>query len=111
MEGWKHNTTAYTELALLDPTHLLYIYDRIPGGHNQPPPAGDSNSVWVVRITVERVPSYGQFCCRPILGADHTSGDDGVYFERFRIPMYTVYTTPIMVSAKDIPKGTMILIK
>ncbi len=56
IEGWKHNTTAYTELALWDRTNLLCIYDRIPGGHNQLPPTGVCNSVWVVRITVEVTP-------------------------------------------------------
>lgn len=54
VEGWNHQTTAYTELAMLDATNLLLIYDRIPNGHNQLPPAGVSNSIWVVRATVER---------------------------------------------------------
>ena len=55
IQGWNHHTTAYTELARLDDEHLLYIYDRIPGGHNQLPPPGDSNSIWVVRAKIEKV--------------------------------------------------------
>jgi len=55
--GWNQRTTGYTEIVPLDATNLLLVYDRIPGGHNQPPPAGESNSVWAVRVTVERVAS------------------------------------------------------
>ena len=53
-EGWDHQTSAYTELAMLDATNLLLIYDRIPNGHVHLPPPGVSNSIWVVRVTIER---------------------------------------------------------
>jgi len=50
----KH-TSSYTELVVLDESHLLYIYDRLPNGwHPIPDDMDDTNSVWVVRITVER---------------------------------------------------------
>jgi len=48
-------TSSYTELVVLDESHLLYIYDRLPNGwHPIPDDMDDTNSVWVVRITVER---------------------------------------------------------
>jgi hypothetical protein len=49
------HTSAYTEVVALDDTHLLYIYDRIPHGWGSiPKDSPDTNSVWVVRLTVER---------------------------------------------------------
>mgnify|MGYP000728297489 CR=1 FL=1 len=45
--------------SMSDATNLLLVYDRISGGHNQPPPAGDSNGVWAMRVTVER-PASGR---------------------------------------------------
>lgn len=49
------HTSSYTEVVALDESHLLYIYDRIPHGW-APIPKGstDTNSVWVVRITLEK---------------------------------------------------------
>ena len=49
-------TTAYTEVISLAENQLLYIYDRIPHGW-EPIPEGstETNSVWVVRATVDRV--------------------------------------------------------
>jgi hypothetical protein len=48
-------TTAYTEVVALDPSHLLYMYDRIPNGWARiPEDIADTNSVWVVRVTLER---------------------------------------------------------
>jgi hypothetical protein len=47
------HTSAYTEIIPLDDTHLLYVYDRIPNGWSPIPEASnDTNSVWVVRVTV-----------------------------------------------------------
>jgi hypothetical protein len=49
------NTSSYTEVVGLDDTHLLMIYDRIPNGwHAIPRDSTDTNSVWVVRMTVEK---------------------------------------------------------
>lgn len=50
-------SSVYTQLAVLDDTHLLCIYDSINHGHEPDikkidPNGGDS--VWVVRITIER---------------------------------------------------------
>ena len=48
-------TSAYTEIVALDDKHLLYIYDRIPNGWMQiPGNSSETNSVWVVRVTVDR---------------------------------------------------------
>jgi hypothetical protein len=48
-------TSAYTEVISLDDTHLLYIYDRIPNGwYPIPKDSSETNSVWVVRMTVRR---------------------------------------------------------
>jgi hypothetical protein len=48
------NTSSYTEVVRLDPSHLLYIYDRIPfGGSAIPADSRETNAVWVVRVTVE----------------------------------------------------------
>jgi len=49
------NTSSYTEVVVLDDSHLLYIYDRIPRGwHRIPAGSPETNSVWVVRLSVER---------------------------------------------------------
>jgi hypothetical protein len=48
-------TSAYTEVTTLDDTHLLYIYDRIPDGWSPiPKDSPETNSVWVVRMTIGR---------------------------------------------------------
>ncbi len=58
---WK--TSSYTEIVALDDTHLLYIYDRTPQGiaHEEgdgwkdfPDDVPETNSVWVVHVTVEK---------------------------------------------------------
>lgn len=50
-------TTAYTDIIALGGNDYLYIYDRIPCGWNAiPDDSSLTNSVWVVRITVQ------QFC-------------------------------------------------
>jgi len=47
------NTSSYTEVIPLDDSHLLYIYDRIPFGWSTiPPDSPETNSVWVVRVTL-----------------------------------------------------------
>jgi hypothetical protein len=49
------HTSSYTEVVALDETHLLYIYDRVPHGWQAiPKDSADTNSVWVVRLTLER---------------------------------------------------------
>lgn len=51
----QQQTSAYTEVVAVDDNHLLYIYDRIANGWHPIPEAMDeTNSVWVVRVTVER---------------------------------------------------------
>ena len=51
-------TTAYTGLATVDGTYLLCMYDRTPNGWERiPEDMDDTNSVWVVRVTVERTTS------------------------------------------------------
>ena len=51
------NTTAYTEVAVLDDTHLLMIYDCVPNGWAAlPADSSETNSVWVVRVTLEAIP-------------------------------------------------------
>jgi hypothetical protein len=53
--GKEEKTSAYTELVPLDDQTLLCIYDRIPNGWNAiPPDSPQANSVWVVRLTLER---------------------------------------------------------
>jgi hypothetical protein len=50
-----NHTSSYTEVVSLDETHVLYIYDRIPNGWAAlPKDAAETNSVWVMRLTVER---------------------------------------------------------
>ena len=47
------NTSSYTEVIPLDESHLLYVYDRIPFGWSAiPADSSETNSVWVVRITL-----------------------------------------------------------
>lgn len=47
-------TSSYTELARLDDHSLLLIYDRLGLGWHQIPDASpETNSVWVVRVTLE----------------------------------------------------------
>lgn len=49
------NTSSYTELVALDETHLLYIYDRLAVGWDPiPDDMADTNSVWVVTITLSK---------------------------------------------------------
>ena len=48
-------SSSYTEVVALDDAHLLYIYDRIPRGWAAiPKGSGETNSVWVVRVTLKR---------------------------------------------------------
>lgn len=50
-----HQTSSYTQIATISPTQLLVIYDRIPHGWSELPAKTDeTNSVWVVRVDVER---------------------------------------------------------
>jgi hypothetical protein len=47
-------TTAYTGLVEVDEHHLLCMYDRTPNGWDRiPEEMDDTNSVWIVRVTVE----------------------------------------------------------
>ncbi len=47
-------TSGYTEIVALDDTHLLVIYDRIPSGWNAiPEDSTETNSCWVVRLTLK----------------------------------------------------------
>ena len=51
------HTSAYTEVVVLDETHLLLIYDRIPNGWSVIGPDSDeTNSIWVVRVEVKPTP-------------------------------------------------------
>ncbi len=53
--GQRGFTSSYTELLALDDTHLLMIYDRLGlGWHAIPTDLDETNSLWVVRMTVER---------------------------------------------------------
>lgn len=48
-------TSAYTEVIALDDRHFLYLYDRVANGwHPIPEEMDDTNSVWLVRVTVEK---------------------------------------------------------
>jgi hypothetical protein len=48
-------TTSYTDMVVLDANHLLLIYDRVPDGWSAIPSGSpERNSVWVVRVTVDR---------------------------------------------------------
>ncbi len=49
------HTTAYTHMAWIDATHLLYVYDRVPFGWGTVPEGSkETNSVWAFRITIEK---------------------------------------------------------
>lgn len=49
------HTSSYTEVVPLDERSVLYIYDRIPFGWKAiPKDAKEHNSVWVVRLTLEK---------------------------------------------------------
>ena len=51
----RQQTTAYTEVVAVDENTLLYMYDRAPNGWRRiPEEMDDTNSVWLVRATVER---------------------------------------------------------
>jgi hypothetical protein len=52
-DATKHSTSGYTEVVALDDRHLLLIYDRLRGGWDNIGTPSQSNSVWVVRLTVE----------------------------------------------------------
>ena len=48
-------STSYTEVVAVDENNLLYMYDRAPNGWRRiPEEMDDTNSVWLVRATVER---------------------------------------------------------
>ena len=47
-------TTSYTELAVLDDTHLICVYDRIPHSWSAiPDGSADTNSIWALCLTLE----------------------------------------------------------
>lgn len=47
-------TTSYTEVAVIDDRHVLLMYDRVPHGWRAIPAGSEeTNSVWVVRLTIE----------------------------------------------------------
>lgn len=49
-------SSCYTELTRLDDRHLLLIYDRLGlGWHQIPDESPETNSVWVVRISVDKL--------------------------------------------------------
>jgi hypothetical protein len=49
-------TSSYTEVVALDERHLLLIYDRVPHSWSAiPTDSAATNSVWVVRLTLDRV--------------------------------------------------------
>ncbi len=51
----QQQTSAYTEVVAVDDTHFLYLYDRLANGwHPIPEEMDDTNSVWLVRVTVEK---------------------------------------------------------
>jgi hypothetical protein len=52
----RKQSTSYTELLALDDRHLLMVYDRTPHGWNRiPAGVDDTNSLWVVRLTLTRM--------------------------------------------------------
>ena len=54
-EGLRGFTSSYTELMRLDDNHLLLIYDRLGLGWSAiPDESPETNSVWVMRLRVER---------------------------------------------------------
>lgn len=49
------NSSNYTEIVVVDETHLLYVYDRIPHAwHAIPEKSTETNSVWVVQVTLHK---------------------------------------------------------
>jgi hypothetical protein len=53
--GPPERTSSYTEIVALDERNLLCIYDRIPNGwHALPKDSKYTNSVWVVRLTLDK---------------------------------------------------------
>ena len=51
----RQKSTSYTEVVAVDDNTLLYTYDRVPNGWRRiPEDMDDTNSVWLVRATVER---------------------------------------------------------
>ncbi|MCX6050126.1 MAG: sialidase family protein [Chloroflexi bacterium] len=52
----QQQTSAYTEVIAVDTDHFLCMYDRIPNGWKPIPETMDeTNSVWLVRVTVEKL--------------------------------------------------------
>lgn len=50
---YRHETTSYTQIVAVDDSHLLVIYDRGPrGGEKIDEIAPETNSLWVMRISV-----------------------------------------------------------
>ena len=55
LEWTDRRTSSYTELLSLNDNELLCIYDCVPNGwHAIPEDSRETNSVWVVRITLEQ---------------------------------------------------------
>ena len=51
----RQQSTSYTEVVAVDDNTLLYTYDRVPNGWRRiPEDMDDTNSVWLVRATVEQ---------------------------------------------------------
>ena len=51
----RQKSTSYTEVVAVDDNTLLYTYDRVPNGWRRiPEDMDDTNSVWLVRATVEQ---------------------------------------------------------
>ena len=49
-------TSAYTEVIAIDDKHFLYLYDRAANGWKPiPETMAETNSVWLVRVTVEKI--------------------------------------------------------
>jgi hypothetical protein len=52
-------TSAYTELVMLDERTALLIYDRVPHGWQLiPKESADTNTVWVVRLEMSELPRH-----------------------------------------------------
>ncbi len=50
----RQRTTSYTEVVAVDENTLLYMYDRVPNGWRRiPEDMDDTNSVWLVRATLD----------------------------------------------------------
>jgi hypothetical protein len=51
----KQRTSAYTEVVAVGENQFLYMYDRVPNGWKPiPEEMNETNSVWLVRVTVEK---------------------------------------------------------